>query len=332
MEIMDTPGMQSLRASIKSNMSSILSRKEGDDIGTPMHIHPNDMVAFKEHSFQIRDDADMAELTQSIEKAGKIREPILAFWNEENNIEIIAGHRRRYVAQKLGFETVPVLVMKISREDATFLMCESNMKKRTVLLPSERAYSYKVMIEAMGRRQGQRTDKNDDNKGKTVELLSEKIGVPSATIERYMRLNYLIPEILKLVDQGAIKKNTGMAKQPAIEISYLPENYQQVILDIYKQEEKTPSHSQARKFKRLFEAKQLDEKKIIEIMNEPKPNQKRSSGMVITNENLLMFKKSSGLADEAFQQMLVKALDFYQRHGHQGQASGSASSSNKAHL
>lgn len=326
---LNSPGAQFLRQQAESAISNFYSAQDGSDIGIPKRVHPNDLVEFKDHPFKVLENADMDVLMKSIEANG-VREPLLVFYNEDKDLEIIAGHRRRYAAQKLGIESIPVLVMKISREDATFLMYESN-KQRDLILPSERAKVYKTMIDAMGRVSGQRTDKNAEESGRSIDLLEKKIGVSHTTIQRYMYLNSLIPEILELVDQSAIKKNTGIAMLPAIEISYLPENFQRVILDIYKKDEKSPSHKQARDFKRLYEARLLDEKKIIEIMDEQKPNQKRSSGMVITNENLLMIKKNNGLADEAFQQLLVKALEFYQKHG-QMQAAGISSATNKLHL
>lgn len=327
---LSSPGAQFLRQQAESAISNFYSVQDGSDIGIPKRVHPNDLIEFKDHTFKIRDDADMDSLIKSIEAEG-VREPLLVFYNEDKDLEIIAGHRRRYAAQKLGIESIPVLIMKITREDATFLMCETNMKKRTVLLPSEEANSYKVMIEAMGRTHGQRTDKTGEEKGKTTEILAKKIGVSRGRIEEYLCLNNLMPEILELVDQNKLKRNTGMAVKPAVQISYLPENFQEVILKIYQTEEKSPSHKQARQMKQLFDDKQLDEQRIQEIMEELKPNQKRSEGVEITNPILLQIKKNKGLADEAFQQLLVKALDFYQKHG-QTQVTESASTSNRTHL
>ena len=328
---LNSPGAQALRDQIKASLTQ-LSRQEGDDIGTLMHINPNEMVEFKGHPFSIRPESpDMAKLIQSIDAHG-IQEPLIAFWNEDRDVEIIAGHRRRYAAQKLGLQTVPVLVMrKITRDDATFLMCESNLSKRETLLPSERANSYKVMIEAMERKRGRYASNENEEKGKATELLEKEIGDPSRTIERYLRLTFLKPEILELVDQNAISKNTGIAVLPAVEISYLPENYQEVILSIYQKEGgKSPSHQQAKDMRKLYEDNELDEKKIEEMMKKLKPNQKRSEGVEITNPILLQYKKESKMADAAFQDYIVKAIQFYRKHGEMG--AGAAPKVTRQHI
>lgn len=311
---LNSPGAQALRDQIKSNIGSLLSRQEGDDIGTLMHIGPNDMISFKQHTFQVQeDDPDMIKLIKSIEAKG-IQEPIIAFFNEDTDIEIIAGHRRRFAAQKLNLQTVPVLVMKnLSRDDATFLMCESNLSKRETLLPSERANSYKVMIDAMNRKRGRYSSVENEEQGKATELLAKEIGEAPRTIERYLRLTNLEPALLELVDQSSRKKNTGIAILPAIEISYLPVNFQEVILKIYQREAKSPSHKQARDMHELFDLGQLDEMRIESIMEELKPNQKRSEGFEITNASLLDMKKRMKLGDGPFQDLLVKALQYYQQ-------------------
>ncbi len=315
-------GSYSLKNTIQFHQTNLFSREEGDDIGTLMHKSPRELLDFRDHTFLIRDDADMRKLQKSIEANG-VLDPILAFQNEEQQLEIIAGHRRRYASQKLGLQTIPVLVLKnISRDDALFLMCESNLSKREVLLPSERANSYKMMIIAMNRKSGQRTDLKNEDKGRSVDLLSANIGVSGKTIQRYIRLTYLKPEILKLVDQSVLKKNTGIAMLPAIEISYLPENYQEIILKYYQDNKVSPSHDQARRMRQLNEARQLDEMRIYDIMNELKPNQKRAAGIVITNRILLDLKKEYGLQDGPFQDMIVKAIHYYQQHGQSSVLSG----------
>ncbi len=268
------------------------------------NIAPESLLEFREHTFQIREDEDMEKLIVSIRENG-ILEPIIAFENEDHVPEIITGHRRRYAALKLGIPEVPVLIKAMTREDASILMCESNLKKREKLLPSERANSYRLMIDAMNRKQGQRDDLSGEEKGKSTVLLSNKIGESARNIENYLRILFLIPELLNLVD---LKK---IAMLQATDLSFLSVEAQKTVYEIVRDQGKSPSHNQTRRMKALSDRGELDEKKIRNIMAELKANQLASAGMKISNLSLLSYKEKAHLENEEFQELLVRALDYY---------------------
>ncbi len=312
-----SPGAMYLREQSEAAISNFFSTENGDDIGISRWVHPNQLVPFKDHPFEVKDDPDMESLEQQIVEAGKITNAILVFQNEEKDLEIISGHRRTYIAKKLGWDRVPVTIRKnITREEAAFLMYSENKKR--LILPSEIAKSYKVLIDEMNRGRGKRTDLSEEEKGKTTEIVAKKLGVGTNTVERKLRLLYLIPGLLELVDKNEIKRNSGMALLPAVAISYLPENYQQVVLDVYNEHGKLPSHGQANKLLELYNNKELDEMRIRQELMVLKGNQKRSEGVEITNPILLQYKKESKMADAAFQDYIVKAIQFYRQHGEMG--------------
>ncbi len=214
----------------------------------------------------------MKKLMQSIGDRG-VDNPIIVFSNEEGQLEIVSGHRRCKASELLGRDTVPALIKHMTRDEAIIVMGESNLTSRERILPSEKAFTYKEMFDAL-KRQGQRTDLTSGPvdpklKGKkTREIIAEKGGDSDAQVKRYMRLTYLIPELLDLVDE----KRIGM--RPAEELSYLPANLQICIYDYCELEDRTPSHAQTKKFRELYTNNLLDEAKIADIMKEDKPNQK----------------------------------------------------------
>ena len=226
----------------------------------PIHdLHP-----FRDHPFYVKDDEAMESLRDSIREYG-ILSPLLARPKGES-YELVSGHRRRAAAQKLGMTELPVLVREMTDDEAIILMVDSNIQREN-LLPSEKAFAYKMKFEAL-KHQGQRTSVQVAPKLST-EVIGESAGVSKDTIKRYIRLTHLVKPILNLMDEGRI------AFSPGVELSYLTQQEQAELWDIMRSEDKTPSFSQAVRMKKLSQAGELSPAVIMEIMEEEKPNQKQ---------------------------------------------------------
>lgn len=211
----------------------------------------------------------MEELKKSINENG-VLQPIMCFVNENGYLEIVSGHRRKRACELLGLDTIPVLIKRMTRDEAIVAMGESNLKSREKILPSEKAYTYKIMYDAM-KRQGKRTNLTYgpvDQKMNARGRMAEKTGESEKQIDRYIRLTYLYSPLLDLVDAGKI----GM--RPAVEMSYFPMNLQECIYRICEAKEITPSHAQTIEMRKLLKEHLLDENAIDEIMSREKPNQK----------------------------------------------------------
>ena len=219
---------------------------------------------FEGHPFKVKDDAEMEQLTESILTQGLLT-PIAVRPIENNEYEVISGHRRLHACTKAGIKTVPALIYALDRDAATIAMVDSNLHREKIL-PSEKAFAYKLKMEAMSR-QGQRTDLTSDQVGPKLTAAAIAEGESASQVKRYIRLTELIPEILQMVDDGKI------ALTPAVELSYLAKQEQQDLLETMESEDCTPSLSQAIQMKRLSQAGELDIDKIFEILREPKANQ-----------------------------------------------------------
>ncbi len=224
---------------------------------------------FPEHPFKVRMDEDMDQLTQSVKERGVIT-PITVRQKEDGRYEIVSGHRRVKACELAGLETVRAEIKELTRDEAIILMVESNLQ-RSVILPSEKAYSYKMRLDAMNR-QGQRTDLTSSPVGTKLGRSSDEItavtGDSKNQVYRYIRLTSLIPSLLDQVDDGKI------ALRPAVELSYLTEEEQNLLADVISYMDATPSHDQAIRLRRLSEQGSLPLASIEEIMREPKPNQR----------------------------------------------------------
>lgn len=226
---------------------------------------------FPEHPFQVRMDEDMDQLVQSVKERGIIT-PITVRPKEDGRYEIVSGHRRVKACALAGLETVRAEIKEMTRDEAIILMVDSNLQ-RSVIRPSERAFSYKMRLEAM-KRQGQRTDLTSRPVGEklskttSVALLGESIGESDRQIHRYIRLTSLIQPLLDQVDEDRI------ALRPAVELSYLTPEEQELLADTMSYMEATPSHDQAIRLRRFSEEGRLPLETIEEVMREPKPNQK----------------------------------------------------------
>ena len=222
---------------------------------------------FEGHPFKVADNEEMDQLTWSILTQGLLT-PLVVRPLENGEYEVISGHRRLHACKKAGIQTVPALIYAIDRDAAAIALVDSNLHREKIL-PSEKAYAYKLKMEAMNR-QGQRTDltsTQDVSKFRTNEQVGEANGDSRETVRRYVRLTNLIPGILQMVDEGKI------ALTPAVELSYLTDTEQADLLETMESEDCTPSLSQAQQLKQLSQAGRLNMDRIFNIMREPKANQ-----------------------------------------------------------
>ena len=223
---------------------------------------------FPDHPFKVKLDEDMDQLVQSIKERGIIT-PVTLRPKEDGRYEIVSGHRRKKACELAGFDTVKAEVREMTRDEAIILMVESNLQ-RSVILPSEKAFSYKMRLEAMNR-QGQRSDLTSTpvvSKSRSNEELGSEHGESREQVRRYIRLTELIPELLELVDEGRI------AFRPAVELSYLQKKEQGALLEQISYADATPSLAQAIKLKRFSQDGKLNNEVIESIMSEEKPNQR----------------------------------------------------------
>lgn len=226
-------------------------------------LPPDKLTPFKKHPYQVREDAAMDELVESVRTYG-ILSPLLARPKGEG-YELVSGHRRRLAAQKLGLPTVPVLVREMTDDEAVILMVDSNLQREN-LLPSEKAFAYKMKLEAM-KHQGKATSGQLVQK-LSVEKVADEANENYKTVQRYIRLTNLVPPLLQMVDDERI------AFSPAVELSYLTRDEQAELWDLIGQEDATPSLSQALRMKQLSREAKLTPEVLYAILTEEKPNQK----------------------------------------------------------
>ena len=268
----------------------------------------NEIDDFPDHPFKVRLDEDMEQLVESVKSRGVIT-PVTLRQKEDGRYEIVSGHRRRKACELAGLETVPAEIKKLTRDEAIILMVESNLQ-RSVILPSEKAFSYKMRLEAMTR-QGQRSDLTSDPVGgklagqESAAIVGKDSGDSQTQVRRYIRLTELIPELLEMVDEGRI------AMRPAVELSYLNDIEQQDLLPAMEIADATPSHVQAIKMRRFSEEGKLTPEVIESIMCEEKPNQKEK--VSIRYEDAKRYIPSNVPYKETGAYIL-KALEYYHRH------------------
>ena len=260
---------------------------------------------FTDHPFQVRDDEDMERLIQSIENNGVLTPVILR--KNGDRYELIAGHRRKHACLRLGISSIPAIVRELSRDEAVVEMVDSNLQREHIL-PSEKAFAYKMKMDAM-KRQGQRTDLTcapmEHKLERTRDIIAEESGESREQVRRYIRLTELIPELLTMVDEEKI------AFRPAVELSYLTRDEQTDLLETIESEDCTPSLAQAIRMKNLSKVGKLDMDTIFAIMTEQKPNQKEK--IKIPMERLEQFFPR-GMPPKQIEDTIVKALTLYQKH------------------
>lgn len=263
---------------------------------------------FPDHPFKVRDDEDMQQLVESIKERGVIT-PATVRQKEDGRYELVSGHRRKRASELAGFETLRCEVVDLNRDEATILMVESNFQ-RSQILPSEKAFAYKMRLEAM-KRQGKRTDLTCDPLGhklegtKSVMLLADKSDDSKTQIQRYVRLTNLVPELLEFVDEGRIKM------RPAVELSYLDEDCQRDVVDEIDMNDATPSHDQTIRMRKFFDEGKLTTEAIQAIMSEEKPNQKEKIVLRGDRVRQLIPKNIPISQTEDF---VCKALEHYNKY------------------
>lgn len=260
---------------------------------------------FPDHPFQVRLDEDMDQLVESVKERGIIT-PITLRKKDDGRYEIVSGHRRRKACELAGFETIPAEIKELTRDEAIILMVESNLQ-RSVILPSEKAFSYKMRLEAMNR-QGKRSDLTSGPVGQKLDSrqeLADNSSDSARQIQRYIRLTYLLPEILQMVDEGKI------ALRPAVELSYLNDIEQLDLVEAMDLAMATPSHAQAIKMRNFSREGKLTPEVIESIMYEEKPNQKEKIN--IRYEDARRYIPSSVPYDKTGE-FILKALEYYHRH------------------
>ena len=245
--------------------------KERQEIRLPrIHDIPLELIDdFPGHPYQVRMDEDMDQLVESIKERGIIT-PVTLRPKDDGRYEMVSGHRRKKACEIAGMTTIKADVRDMSRDDAIILMVESNLQ-RSVILPSEKAFSYKMRYDALKRQAGTRTDLTGDPmepRLKTSEMVAREAKDSASQIKRYIRLTYLIPEILQMVDEGLL------AFRPAVEISYLTQDEQKLLLEGMEYADATPSLAQAIKLKNLSNTGSLDYDAIEDMLSEEKPNQR----------------------------------------------------------
>ena len=262
---------------------------------------------FPDHPYKVKQDESMLELAASIREKGVVN-PALVRPKPEGGYEMVAGHRRKFASELAGKTNMPCIVRNLTDDEATIIMVDSNLQREKVL-PSEKAFAYKMKLDAM-KRQGKRSDLTSvplaqKLQGKTSrQLLGEQVGESQDQIRRYIRLTELITPILDMVDEGKI------AMRPAVELSYLPKEQQQVLLDTMEQEDCTPSHAQAIKMRKFAEAGKLNEDVILSIMTEEKPNQVEQ--FKIPKKRIDKYF-SPGTTPKQMEDTIIKALELYRR-------------------
>ena len=263
---------------------------------------------FPDHPFKVKLDEDMDQLVQSIKERGIIT-PVTLRPKEDGRYEIVSGHRRKKACELAGFDTVKAEVRELTRDEAIILMVESNLQ-RSVILPSEKAFSYKMRLEAMNR-QGQRTDLTWSPVGnklpgvKSSTVMAEEVGESKNTIFRYIRLTELIPELLDLVDEGR------SAFRPAVELSYLQKEEQSALLEQIAYADATPSLAQAIKLKRFSQDGKLNNGVIESIMSEEKPNQREKINIKYAEARRFI---PASVPYEKTGEYILKALEYYHRY------------------
>ena len=260
---------------------------------------------FPDHPFKVLMDEDMEQLVESIKRNG-VMTPATVRLKEDGRYELISGHRRKKACELAGLETLKCEVKELTRDEAIIVMVESNLQ-RSVILPSEKAFAYKMRLEAM-KRQGERSDLTSSPMGTKLRSdakLAEKVGESRNQIQRYIRLTELVPEILQMVDERQI------AFRPAVEVSYLTEEQQYTLLEAMEYNDATPSLAQAIKMKKYNQDGKLNSEVIQSIMEEEKPNQKEKPAFRDERITKLIPKTVPRGQETDF---VVKALEFYNRH------------------
>ena len=270
---------------------------------------------FPDHPFKVRMGESMTEMVESVKERG-VLSPVLVRPMPDGGYQMVSGHRRKFASELAELPTVPCIVRELTDDEAIIIMVDSNLQREQVL-PSEKAFAYKMKLDAL-KRQGQRTDLTcapvaHKLKGvKSRDIVAEQAGESKDQIRRYIRLTNLTPELLDMVDNSVLKEKgtLQMALRPAVELSYLPENEQNALLEVMESEDCTPSHAQAIKIRDFSEKGKLNPDVILSIMQEEKPNQVEQFKMP---RNRIDKFFPAGTPAQKIEDTIVKALEMYRR-------------------
>ena len=290
------------------DLFSTQEMREDDNREKVIEISLSEISDFRNHPFQVRLDEAMQEMAESVKQNG-VLVPALVRPKSDGGYELVAGHRRRKASELAGAATIPCIIRNLSDDEAILIMVDSNLQRETVL-PSEKAFAYKMKLEAMKRQAGRPSKNNSatplqNYSGKTSrEVLAEQSGESHEQIRKYICLTQLVPEILQMVDEEKMKL------RPAVEVSYLQPAEQQALLETIASEDRTPSHEQALRMKDLSKAGRLNDDVIFAIMTEDKPNQKEHYKLPSTRFSKFF---APGTPGKEVEETIYKALEDYQR-------------------
>ena len=306
-------------AGLLTSVDSIFTTQEERDNAQRSYV--TDLPAaqisgFPDHPFKVRMDESMMELADSVKQHG-ILVPSLVRPMPDGSYQMVSGHRRKFASELAQLPTVPCIVRELTDDEAIIIMVDSNLQREQVL-PSERAFAYKMKLDAMKRQAGRPSKNNSATvlqnfEGKTSrEILAEQSGESHEQIRKYIRLTNLTPELLDMVDNSVLKEKDKpqMALRPAVELSYLPENEQTALLEIMESEDCTPSHAQAIKIRDFSEKGKLNPEVILSIMQEGKPNQVEQFKMP---RNRIDKFFPAGTPAQKIEDTIVKALEMYRK-------------------
>lgn len=294
-------------ASLLTSVDELFTTQEERDTAkreTVVDIPLDEISDFPDHPFKVKMDEAMMEMADSIKRYGVLVPGMVR--PKDGGYEMVSGHRRKMASDLAQKETMPCLVRDLTDDEAIIIMVDSNLQRDSIL-PSEKAFAYKMKLYAMRRQQGERTDLTSVPLGQKLgqtsrELLASNSPDSNTQIQRYIRLTYLIPSLLDMVDENKI------AMRPAVELSYLSESEQTMLHDTMELEDCTPSHAQARKMREFSENGKLNEEVILSIMQEEKPNQKEQFRM--PRERISKYFPT-GTPAQKIEDTIVKALDMY---------------------
>ena len=298
-----------LSTSALDDLFSTQEQRDSADLEKVVDISLKDITDFPNHPFKVVDDDEMDKMRQSVEENGIVH-PILVRPTSDGKYELISGHRRKRASELANKDTIPCIVRELSDDEATIIMVDSNMQREEIL-PSEKAFAYKMKFEALSH-QGKRTDLEDyttsDQLGRKLEvtgIIGKENGDSQTQVKRYIRLTELIPELLEKVDKKEI------AFSPAVELSYLTEEQQLFLLDCMEYNDATPSHAQAIKLKKMSQAGTLTEDDIDDILSQEKPNQIPKMKF---DEGRIRSVLPKNIEEPKIEDFVVKAIEHYSKY------------------
>ena len=298
-------------AGLLTSVDDLFSTQESRDeakLERVINLSPGEISDFPNHPFKVRMDEEMQQMAESVKEHG-VLVPALVREKPGGGYEMVAGHRRKRAAELAELPEIPCIVRNLTDDEAIIVMVDSNLQREKIL-PSEKAFAYKMRLEAMKRQAGRPRQENASpvatnfTRGRSDKELAELVGEGKDNIRRYIRLTYLLPEMLDMVDDGKI------ALRPAVELSYLAEQEQHFLLDTMFSEDCTPSHAQAIKMRKFSQEGKLNPDVILSIMQEEKPNQKEQ--IKIPKERISRYF-APGTPAQKIEDTIIKALELYRK-------------------